>query len=168
MDNGWRKTWAVKSSAEWKNLSSVAFVNQNLGWIAVGPVILKTTDGGKTWDEILPPSQGQLAALSFVDGQHGWIAKSRGQEGSIVHIPGNDNVSSESFVLATTDSGQTWQTAFHVTSHVDHSAWILNMFFLNRTNGWAVGRNGLILRTEDGGKSWQKTELGSMAGIPKD
>jgi photosystem II stability/assembly factor-like uncharacterized protein len=162
------KTWDMKSSGEWKPLSSIFFANQNLGWITVGPVLLKTTDAGKTWAETLPPSQGQLAGLSFVDAQHGWVAKSRGEEGSVVHIPGKETLSSESFVLSTNDGGQTWQTIFHVASQVDHSAWILNVFFINGTNGWAVGRDGLIMRTVDAGKNWRKTQLTLIAENPKD
>lgn len=162
VDSG--KTWTAASSGAWKLLSAVVFANRNLGWIAVGPVLLKTADGRKTWVETFPPSQGQLAGFSFVDSQHGWVVKSRGEEGSVVHLPGKDRVSSESFVLSTSDSGHTWQTTFHIASEVDHSARILNIFFLNRTNGWVVGRAGLILRTEDGGKNWQKTNLVMTAG----
>lgn len=162
------RTWGLKSSGEWKPLSSVFFANQNLGWIAVGPVILRTRDGGKTWTETSPPAQGQLAGLSFVDAQHGWVVKSRGEEGSVVHIPGKDILSSESFVLSTTDGGQTWQTTFHVASQVDHSAWILNVFFINRTDGWVVGRDGLIMRTVDAGKNWQRMQLTLADGSLKD
>lgn len=162
------RTWDVKSSREWKPLSSVFFANQNLGWITVGPVILKTTDGGKTWAETSPPSHGQLAGLSFIDAQHGWVAKSRGEEGSVIHIPGKDILSSESFVLSTSDGGQTWQSIFHVISQLDHSAWILDVFFINRTDGWAVGRDGLIMRTVDAGKNWQRTQLTLTAGNLKD
>jgi photosystem II stability/assembly factor-like uncharacterized protein len=162
------RTWELKSSGEWKPLTSVFFANPNLGWITVGPVLLRTSDGGKTWAETSPPSQGQLAGLSFIDAQHGWIAKSRGEEGSVVHIPGKDILTSESFVLFTSDGGQTWQTAFHVASQMDHSAWILNVFFINLTNGWAVGRDGLIMRTVDAGKNWQRTRLSLSAGNPGD
>ena len=161
------RTWAVTSSGEWKPLSTVFFANRHLGWIAVGPVILRTRDGGETWAETSPPSQGQLAGLSFIDAQHGWVAKSRGEEGSVVHIPGKERLSSESSVLSTTDGGQTWQTTFHVASQVDHSAWILNLFFINRTDGWAVGRDGLIMRTVDAGKNWQRRQLTLTAGSPR-
>ena len=135
------------------------FANRNLGWIAAGPVILKTTNGGKTWAETSPPSQGQLAGLSFIDAQHGWVAKSRGAEGSVVYLPGKDSQSSESSILSTTDGGQTWKNIFRVGSRIDHSAWVLNIFFVNSTKGWAVGRDGLIMSTIDAGKSWQKTQL---------
>jgi len=153
------KTWELKSSGDWKQLSSVLFVNANIGWITVGPVVLRTVDGGITWSEISPPSQGQATSLSFMDAQHGWLAKSRGEEGSVVHIPGRDKVSSESFILSTSDGGVTWQNIFRLGSGADHSAWVLNMFFVNRTKGWAVGRGGLIMRTLDSGKSWQRTQF---------
>ena len=158
------RTWAVTSSGEWKPLSAVFFANRHLGWIAAGSVILRTSDGGKTWTETSAPAQGQLAGLSFIDAQHGWVAKSRGEEGSVVHIPGKDILTSESSVLSTTDGGQTWQTVSHIKSRVDHGAWILNVFFINRTDGWAVGRDGLIMRTVDAGKNWQRRQLTLTAG----
>jgi photosystem II stability/assembly factor-like uncharacterized protein len=153
------QTWELKSSGDWKQLSSVVFANENLGWIPVGPVVLRTTNGGKTWVEIFPPSQGQATSLSFVDAQHGWVAKSRGTEGSVVHIPGHDKQSSESFILSTTDGGRTWRNTFGIKSKTDHSAWALNIFFINLRKGWAVGRNGLIMRTLDSGKSWQRMQF---------
>jgi photosystem II stability/assembly factor-like uncharacterized protein len=48
---------------------------------------------------------------------------------------------------------------------MDHSAWILNVFFINRTDSWAVGRDGLIMRTIDGGKSWKKVQITVIAGV---
>ena len=151
-------TWEVKSSGDWKPLSSVFFANKDIGWITVGPVILRTTDGGKTWKETIPPSQGRIAGLSFIDAQHGWVAKSRGEEGSIVHVPGHDKLSSESFILSTNDGGSTWRKMFHIKSDKDHSAWIINIFFLDRSRGWAIGRDGLILRTVNGGKTWSRLQ----------
>lgn len=151
-------TWQLQRSGDWKQLSSVLFANKNLGWITVGPVILRTIDGGKTWDETIPPSQGKVAGLSFVDTQHGWVAKSRGEEGSIVQVLNHDKLSSESFILSTSDGGANWQELFHVKSKTDHSAWVLNIFFVDLLRGWAVGRNGLLLRTTDGGKTWTRLE----------
>ncbi len=35
-------------------------------------------------------------------------------------------------------------------------AWLRGVFFANENRGWAVGGNGVILQTEDGGKNWLK------------
>jgi photosystem II stability/assembly factor-like uncharacterized protein len=161
-------TWALKSSGEWKPLGSVFFADHHLGWIAVGPVILRTTDGGNTWNETLPPSQGQTTSLSFVDAQYGWLAKSRGEEGSVAHVVGHDRLSSESFILSTRDGGSTWQNVFQIGSEVDNTAWVLDVFFVNRARGWVVGRDGLILRTSNSGKTWERAQLDlSTAAVTK-
>jgi photosystem II stability/assembly factor-like uncharacterized protein len=151
-------TWKMKNSGDWKPLSSIYFANKETGWITVGPVILQTTNEGQGWKEIVPPSQGKVVGLSFVDSRHGWVAKSRAEEGSIVHVTGHDKLSSESFILYTSDGGTTWREQLHLKNDEGHGALLLNIFFINQLRGWAVGRQGLLMRTIDGGRTWTRLE----------
>ncbi|HEX8459227.1 MAG TPA: YCF48-related protein [Pyrinomonadaceae bacterium] len=157
LSNDGGKTWETKSSGEWRQLSSVLIVNECKGWITVGPIILRTTDGSKTLHESIPPSQGQVTGLSFVDAQRGWVAKSRGEEGDTAHIRKSGKLSSESFILSTSDGGISWQEQLHIKSEKDHDAWVTSIFFIDQSRGWVVGRNNLIYKTVDGGKKWNKT-----------
>jgi len=157
------KSWSLSSSGEWKQLSSVRFVNHSDGWIAVGPVLLKSTDGGKTLREIVPPSQGNIGAICFIDASNGWLVKGRAEQGDAAHIRGLEKLSSETFILATNDGGLTWREVLHLHSDKDSSATVHSIFFIDKLNGWAVGKNDLILRTEDGGKHWAKIDL----SVPK-
>ena len=34
-------------------------------------------------------------------------------------------------------------------------AWLRSVFFLDHNRGWAVGSKGTLLRTDDGGQTWQ-------------
>src|SRR6267142_2224740 len=36
-------------------------------------------------------------------------------------------------------------------------AWLHSVFFVNQDRGWAVGSRGTLLSTNDGGRSWQKS-----------
>lgn len=155
-------TWIIKSSSEWKHLSSVELVDACRGWIAVGPAVLRTDNGGNTLQALVPPSQGQVIGINFVDAQHGWVAKSRGEEGDVAHIKDLEKLSSESFILSTSDGGMNWHQMLHIKSEKDHSAWILDIFFIDLSSGWAVGRNGLLLKTVNGGKDWKKINLQLM------
>ena len=53
-------------------------------------------------------------------------------------------------VLVSTDAGQTWRQ-----SPAPVSSTLTAVYFADATHGWAVGHDETILRTEDGGRSWQ-------------
>ena len=152
-------TWSTKSSGDWKHLSSIAFADEKNGLITVGPVILETSNGSKAYKEIIPSSQGQIVGTKFLDAQRGWVAKSRGVEGDVANVKELEKLSSESFILTTNDGGKNWREMLHIKSDKDHSAWILSVFFVDSLKGWAVGRDGLALKTQDGGRSWEKMPL---------
>lgn len=53
-------------------------------------------------------------------------------------------------IVYSDDSGDTWQQA-----QVPTRALLTGVFFLDARLGWAVGHDAVILRTTDGGSSWQ-------------
>lgn len=53
----------------------------------------------------------------------------------------------------THDAGETWQ-AFQLSEN----AVIRGLFMQNESCGWAVGHEGIIFHTGDGGMSWQQLE----------
>lgn len=61
-------------------------------------------------------------------------------------------------IVRSTDAGVTWeQSAVPVSS--DFTA----VYFVDETNGWAVGHDGVVLASNDGGVSWTKQLDGRMA-----
>jgi photosystem II stability/assembly factor-like uncharacterized protein len=42
---------------------------------------------------------------------------------------------------------------------------LLNVDFVSDNNGWAVGRGGTILRTEDAGVTWVEQETGTKLNL---
>ena len=120
--------------------------------------ILRTSDGGKSWQNVTPPtgaySPGGLFAL---DVNSAWASDNL--PGSITPLATR--------VWRTTDGGQTWQASqpFWVA---DWSEFYLptRMQFIDRNVGWLlaateVGMDGYILRevlfrTIDGGNTWER------------
>jgi len=105
-------------------------------------IIYKTVNGGKNWTlsaSYLITVSG-IGSLSFPDKRHGWTT-------------GMD------YLLKTTDIGQTWQTPVEFYTIADsafvHSNGYVNMvYFKDTLNGFGIGRYGHILRTRNGGTSW--------------
>jgi len=54
-------------------------------------------------------------------------------------------------ILFSEDQGQAWYQA-----EVPVSVTLTAVHFTDETNGWVVGHDGAILRSRDGGRSWQK------------
>jgi photosystem II stability/assembly factor-like uncharacterized protein len=60
-------------------------------------------------------------------------------------------VGSRGHILLSTDGGDNWQQA-----EVPTRAALTGVFFHDRKLGWAVGHDSVILRTRDGGTTWER------------
>jgi len=149
----------------------LAAVSPLVCWASTSMSVSLTTDGGSDWTQVMTPlSSGYLAAIAATDDQHAWAV---GGQGLIVattdgggswqtqHALGSTPADLEAIdftddqygwavgdgiVLATTDSGTTWLPQ---VPGVD--AILLGVGFASRTEGWAVGTEGTIIHTTDGG-----------------
>ncbi|RLA93184.1 MAG: hypothetical protein DRG25_05020 [Deltaproteobacteria bacterium] len=122
---------------------SLYFQNNKTGWI-VGEsgLIVKTTDGGKSWLRQRVETEKALYDVTFVDNE-GWIV---GQEGIILH---------------SADGGKRWER-----QESDTEAALMSVFFLNKKRGFAVGEGGIILSTKDRGSTWKQYPLDLMSILP--
>lgn len=84
-----------------------------------------------TWSQQNSGTNAILQSVFFVDQDYGWIAGA--------HI-----------ILHTTNGGNTWveQPAPPV------QIYYVDIFFLDRMNGWACGNEAKIIHTTDGGNTW--------------
>ncbi len=98
----------------------------------VDSLVMKTEDGGETWQRIIVPSKTELFHLDFVGSNRGWIVGDKG------------------LILATTDGGQTWRKQESGTERA-----LYNVDFRDEKAGYAVGGRGTILRSENGGETWE-------------
>jgi len=138
------KTWAQQKSPVQSYLMGVHFATPSKGW-AVGErtTILNTTDGGKTWKEQFKDEDYILKSVSFCDENNGWAV---GEYGLIYH---------------TTDGGATWTKqagGFGIseeTGELEGGNILFKVVAVNPKTAWAVGIDGFITKTVDGGATWQ-------------
>ena len=97
--------------------------------------ILRTTDGGTTWNSQTSGTTVRLEGVSFTDSNNGTAV---GDNGTI---------------LRTTDGGTTWNSQISGTTNNLNS-----VSFIDSDNGTAVGYDGTILRTTNGGVSFVEEE----------
>lgn len=100
-------------------------------------VILKTIDGGSTWQSIKVDNILNLHSVFFSDENTGYAVGDLGK------------------IIKTEDAGENW-------SIQNSGNYILNdVFFINNDEGYAVGNHSKILRTEDGGTNWFEVQSGT-------
>ncbi len=106
----------------------------------IDSLVMRTVNGGETWDRIIVPSKAELFHLDFNGSSHGWIVGDGG------------------LILATTNGGDVWQVQRSNTTNA-----LYNVDFRDDDKGYAVGEAGTILRTENGGRLWEtvKTDVTS-------
>jgi len=105
------------------NIFNLQFFNINLGWATTYNRLHKTTNGGNTWNQQAQP----ISSYFFISGQIGWYV--------------NNNE-----IFHSTNGGNNW-----ILQNSNTTNELYNIFFLDNNNGWAVGENGTILHTNNGG-----------------
>ncbi len=96
-------------------------------------VLIKTDDGGASFQRKETNSESVLRDVSFTDADNGWIV---GDGGTILH---------------TTDGGKTFELQGAREDKTDY----LSVQFVNKNTGWIVGADGNVNRTIDGGATWE-------------
>ncbi len=141
----WRETRIYKSG-DFRNLSpeflSIRFADKKRGIVigsllnqqekVVDSLVMRTEDGGETWQRTIVPSKKELFHLDFVGSSKCWI------------------VGDDGLVLASTDGGASFQTQKSGTTFD-----LYNVDFRDENEGYIVGSKGTILRTENGGANWE-------------
>lgn len=145
-------TWTAQKSNTEFNILDLFFLNRDLGW-AVGEngLVLHTQNGGRDWQFQGDGADSFYNDVFFVDPQTGWIV---GEFGTLLH---------------TENGGKTWvpQPCADLEATVAESDWdrplpaLYGIYFKDRNQGWVVGMDGIILKTNDGGKRWERVESGT-------
>ncbi|MBN2088086.1 hypothetical protein JW964_00655, partial [candidate division KSB1 bacterium] len=134
--------WTVVRQPQFDDLNTVHFTDSEHGWLTEGNKILRTTDGGQTWQEKLHITElHSIEKVFFIDSWRGWAL---GQHAAKIWY--------------TRTGGNQWEAR-----EVDSSCNVLlDVFFINHQSGWAVGDSGAILHTTDGGRNWTRQAVGFM------
>jgi photosystem II stability/assembly factor-like uncharacterized protein len=100
--------------------------------------IFQTTDGGINWLGVFKNPFGNLRDITIVDSIYAWAVGARFNEGGAI--------------LFSSDKGTNW--SFQAVE----SDGLQSVYFINPTTGWAVGYNGTIIHTTNGGATFVEEE----------
>lgn len=134
-------SFVSQASGTNSNLEGIHFISSNTGFVSSSlGNLLKTTNGGTNWTNKLTGSYLWLNSVYFANNNTGWLT------GGDVMFLDNIKANSVSQILKSTDCGETWMQQSSPTS-----SFLCSVTFANSQTGWAVGSNGTILKTTNGG-----------------
>ncbi len=149
--NGQGIQWAPKNANE-INIDDIYFTDPNNGLVSgnegANAVIYKTTDGGtENWTKLYDTGAGHFYKMCFPSGTYGWAAGTNG---------GGDGTP----LIANTTDGVNW-TAQQCPAL--KGLYCIHFPKDNICYGWAGGFGGVIVRTTDGGNTWNNVDSSPSA-----
>jgi photosystem II stability/assembly factor-like uncharacterized protein len=143
--------WVKQNTGIFFTIFSLSAVDNNVVWASVsGANVLRTTNGGNTWDNVgttLPPPAGVQPCIWGIDANTALVAV---YAGSPVR---------SAYVFKTTNGGQSWDLVFTQ----GNDAFITGIAFRNSTEGfmagWPVGGRWSLWRTSNAGTTWDSTGM---------
>jgi photosystem II stability/assembly factor-like uncharacterized protein len=144
--------WQPQTSGVTVRLRGVSAVSPTVGWASgASGTVLRTTDGGTTWQRLTVPG---AEALDFRD-----IDATDARTAHVLSI-GNGAASR---IYQTSDAGVTWVERF---ANTDPQAFFDAMTFADANHGVAVSDSVdgrfVILLTSNGGRSWTPVPAASL------
>jgi photosystem II stability/assembly factor-like uncharacterized protein len=170
-------SWTLQNSNTTQLLSSIVFTDLLTGYaVGAAGTVLKTTDGGTSWTNIAQVGWTRDAFSVSASGQSVYVAgsdefcyESTNGGGSWTKLNFRTDTQADvndvfavspssayfvgggGYIRSTTDGG----ASFGYGVHQLHAR-LNDIFFYSPTIGWACGeKNNVVLRTTDGGTSWQ-------------
>jgi photosystem II stability/assembly factor-like uncharacterized protein len=126
-----------------QELESVAFADDSTV-VAVGyGLVLRSTNGGKSWSPLKNLDSDFYKSICFPSEKIGYIVGFGGE------------------ILKTTDGGASWSSLESASSYAPKR--FNAVFFIDILRGVICGDDGLMWRTSDGGASWQ--EAGNLPNV---
>lgn len=112
---------------------------------AGGAVVLRSSDGGATWNKVHPSGSLFLDRCFFFDATRGIAIGASFAGGGVI--------------LLTTDGGATW------SSQLDASALVTSLALLENGNAVAVSASGAVHISTDGGSSWSTKQSPASSSL---
>lgn len=131
-------TWSMKQSGlgvgrNSYDISSIYFQNQNVGWAVAGRYLERTNNGGEAWAIVDSSFHGTMNVITFASASRGYVFQGYGD------------------VAITFDGGGTWQSK-KIGPAQNFS--FFSAAFSDSLHGVAVDLNQRVVRTTDGGETW--------------
>ncbi|MBK21957.1 MAG: hypothetical protein CMP63_06565 [Flavobacteriales bacterium] len=129
--------WKEVNTPTNEDLNKIEIIDGNAFCGGKNGVLLKSTDQGNTWEEVVTSASGTITSILFVNSSVGFFSTSGGK------------------IFKSTNGGTDW-----IEKPV-HNGGINGIDFKDDLTGIAVGDNGNIFKTTDGGDNW--ADLGSQS-----
>lgn len=131
---------------------------------ADGAAMIKTTDGGATWQAIdMSAHASNLIDVYFRDELRGFVV------GGVTKDPRPSYENVRPVILHTADGGRTWVDRLEgMRSEFVDGTWGWKIQFLNNSLGYVSLENftrALILKTTDGGLTWKRIDVPGNANL---
>lgn len=120
-------------------LNDITMPSANVGYVCGYGAILKTEDGGATWNYLDIKNDNFIGIHSLNENQV-WVCGNRGS------------------IFRTNNGGATWDRLRNGNSLAKKRYDLLNIYFKDEKTGWACGDKGLLIGTTDGGENWSEYE----------
>ena len=186
-------TWRHQDSGTTFTLSAICFVDSQNGWaVGNEGTILATSDGGQTWEKqespvdyyhmdvyFMDPQKGFITSerthiLATSDGGRTWEVRFEDEDYILKSISFCDErngwaVGEFGYTYCTRDGGESWehQAGYYEmdleTGALRGDDFLFDVVAIDPKTAWAVGIQGTVRRTVDGGATWEKVDL----GLPK-
>jgi hypothetical protein len=127
----------------------VTFFDSKKGFIVSERThILATRDGGKSWTVQFSDEDYILKAVSFCDADHGWAVGEAG------------------YTYRTSDGGENWEKQGGLYDMDEYGEIIsdptlFDVVAVDPQTAWAVGIQGVVRKTTDGGQTWERVDIGA-------
>ena len=144
--------WEPKSSPTTFEINDILFLTENIGFLGTDNTVYKTIDGGQTWTSPQYPggtTDFELLTTSYIHDIH-FFDQSNGL------MVGSGFYNGFNIIARTTDGGSTWRLVYNqpVTGEIITRTPLTSVAFKDGNVGYAVGGDGIILRTSNSGESW--------------
>ncbi len=159
----WQKLNVTTEVLDFRDVDAIDTQTAYVMSIGNGPAsrIYKTSNAGKTWDLQFKNEDPKafLDAMSFWDANHG--------------IAFGDSVDKQFYILTTADGGRTWSrvpTANLPPAQVNEGAFAAsgtNIAVFGKSHAWigtGAAAKSRVLRTTDGGRTWQVADTPLASG----
>ena len=145
--------WEVKYTEDLGDgyFSDIRFLDTNTGWVVgchgfLGSkgVLLKTENGGDTWQQVSLNGLPKLTNISILDEHNIWVCGFGGT------------------ILLSTDRGLTWENR---NLNISPAPSLTTIQFVDQCNGWTSSRDDWLgfFRTMDGGNTWVRRSKESLS-----
>jgi photosystem II stability/assembly factor-like uncharacterized protein len=124
-----------------------SYIIQSQVAFEMASVVLRTTDGGDTWNTARRQEFEYILDLQMLDADTGF---------ALAAVIDLTNGSIQSKCLSTTNGGLAWTA---LEGRISTSV-LYSLDFTDSKTGWAAGESGMIYRTLDGGLTWKGFRTG--------